>query len=576
MAVLSAPLTALAPADWIVLAVYVVGIVAFGMWVGRGTRGISDFFLAGREMPWWAAGLSVMATQVSAITFVGTTGQAYTKGMSFVAFYFGLPFAMIVLSLTLVPFFYRAGVFTAYQYLERRFDSRTRTLTSLLFLVSRGLAVGVTLYAPSLVLSVILGWSEAATIALMGGTTIVYVVYGGNRSVIWTDVVQMGLIWLGIFLCVGVAVAQLPAGFGVRDALALAQASGRLETIDTSFDPTRPYTLWSGLFGGMFLAMAYFGCDQSQVQRYLSGRTLTESRLSLLFNAFLKVPMQFLILLTGVLVFVFFHFHETPLLWNRAELAMLEARADPAVLGPVRVEVEAAHGARRAAAEAFAAARREGRDAGEARRAYVGTQQRLEAAEAEVRRLAGVVSGAPVNDVNHVFPSYVVSQLRGGLAGLVIAVIFAAAMSTLAGEFNSLATATMIDFYKRFVRPEGTAAHELWVSRAFTVFWGLFASAVALEAGRLGSAIEVVNRFGSYFYGSILGVFGLAVLTPRATARGAFYGLFAGMTAVFLVSRYTSVAFLWYNVVGAVTVFATGLVITALAPGPRPVGDTRS
>ncbi len=577
MAVLSAPFAALAPADWVVLAAYVAGIVAFGMWVGRGTRGISDFFLAGREMRWWAAGLSVMATQISAITFVGTTGQAYTKGMGFVAFYFGLPFAMIVLSLTLVPFFYRAGVFTAYQYLERRFDSRTRTLTSLLFLLSRGLAVGVTLYAPSLVLSVILGWSEAATIALMGGTTIVYVVYGGNRSVIWTDVVQMGLIWLGIFLCVGVAIAQLPAGFGLRDALALAQATGRLETVDTSLDLSRPYTLWSGLFGGMFLAMAYFGCDQSQVQRYLSGRTLTESRLSLLFNAFLKVPMQFLILLTGVLVFVFFHFHDAPLLWNRVELARLEARADPAVLGPLRAEVEAAQRARRAAAEAFAAARRDGRaEGGEARHAYVETQRRLEAAEAEVRRLAGAVSGAPVNDVNHIFPSYVVSQLRGGLAGLVIAVIFAAAMSTLAAEFNSLATATMIDFYKRFVRPEGTAAHELLVSRAFTVLWGLFASAVALEAGRLGSAIEVVNRFGSYFYGSILGVFGLAVLTPRATARGAFYGLFAGMAAVFLVSQTTDVAFLWYNVVGAATVFVTGLLITALAPGPRPLGDTRS
>ncbi|HSD66585.1 MAG TPA: sodium:solute symporter [Vicinamibacteria bacterium] len=559
------------------LSAYVVGIVAFGLWVGRGTRGIGDFFLAGRGMRWWAAGLSVMATQISAITFVGTTGQAYTKGMSFVAFYFGLPFAMIVLSMTLVPFFYRAGVFTAYQYLERRFDSRTRTLTSLLFLLSRGLAVGVTLYAPSLVLSVILGWSETATIALMGGTTIVYVVYGGNRSVIWTDVVQMGLIWLGIFLCVGVAVAQLPAGFGLRDALALAQATGRLETVDTSLDPTRPYTLWSGLVGGMFLAMAYFGCDQSQVQRYLSGRSLTESRLSLLFNAFLKVPMQFLILLTGVLVFVFFHFHPAPLLWNRAELARLEAKADPSTLARVRAEIEEAHGSRRAAAEAFAAARRQRADVAAAREAYVLAERRLEAGEDSVRRLAEGVTGAPANDVNYIFPSYVVSQLRGGLAGLVIAVIFAAAMSTLAAEFSSLATATVVDFYKRFVRPDGTAAHDLLVSRALTAFWGLFAVFVALRAGRLGrSAIEAVNLFGSYFYGSILGVFGLAVLTPRVTARGAFYGLFAGMTAVFLVSRLTPVAFLWYNVVGALTVFATGLLITAVAPGPRPAGDTRS
>jgi Na+/proline symporter len=553
-------------ADWVVLALYVVAIVAFGLWVGRGTRGTLDFFLAGREMRWWAAGLSVMATQISAITFVGTTGQAYTKGMGFLAFYFGLPFAMIVLSATLVPFFYRARVFTAYEYLERRFDARTRTLTSLLFLLSRGLAVGVTLYAPSLVLSVVLGWSEAATIALMGGTTILYVAYGGNRSVIWTDVVQMGLIWLGIFVCVGVAVARLPAEVGLRDALALAQAAARLEAVDLSLDLTRPYTLWSGLVGGMFLAMAYFGCDQSQVQRYLSGRSLTESRLSLLFNAFLKVPMQFLILLTGVLVFVFFHFHATPLLWTRAELRQLEARSDAGELARLRSEAETAHRERREAASAFVAARRSGAGEAAAREAYRAAGRQLEAREAELRRLAAGPGQAPLNDVNYIFPSFVVSQLRGGIAGLVIAVIFAAAMSTLAAELSSLATATVVDFYKRFGRPSGDPARELLVSRVLTGAWGIFAALVALEAGRLGSAIEAVNRHGSYFYGSILGVFALAVLTPRASARGAFYGLLVGMATVFLVSRLTPLFFLWYNVVGATTVFAVGLLISALSP----------
>jgi Na+/proline symporter len=569
VALLSEPGSLLAAADWVVLGAYLVGIVAFGIWVGRKTRNVSDFFLAGREMPWWAAGLSVMATQISAITFVGTTGQAYTKGMSFIAFYFGLPFAMVVLSLTLVPFFYRSGVFTAYQYLERRFDTRTRTLTSLLFLLSRGLAVGVTLYAPSLVLSIVLGWSETTTVLLMGSATIVYVIHGGNRSVIWTDVAQMALIWFGIFVCVGVAIAQLPADVSLRDGLALAQATGRLETIDTSPDPTRPYTLWSGLVGGMFLAMAYFGCDQSQVQRYLSGRTLTESRLALLFTAFLKVPMQFLILLTGVLVFVFYHFHPTPLVWNRADLARLEARAPAAELARVKGEVLAAHQERQSAAVAFAAARHGRGELAVERGRYLEAQHRLDAAEAATRRLAQAVTGESVNDVNHVFPSYVVSQLRGGLAGLVIAVIFAAAMSTLAAELNSLATATMVDFIRRFLAPAATPARELLLSRLLTVLWGLFAGLVALQAGHYGSAIEVVNRYGSYFYGSILGVFGLAVLTPRASARGAFYGLFAGMAAVALVARYTAIAFLWYNVVGAVTVFAVGLLITAVAPGPQ-------
>ncbi len=550
--------------DWAVLGVYMVAIVGFGLWMGRGNTKIEDFFLAGRQMRWWAAGLSVMATQISAITFVGTTGQAYTKGMSFLVFYFGLPFAMVILCATLVPFFYRAGVFTAYQYLEKRFDSRTRTLTSLLFLLSRGLAVGVTLYAPSVVLSVILGWSETATVLLMGGSTIAYVVYGGNKSVMWTDVVQMAIIWFGIFVCVGTAIANLPEGFGVRDSLAVASLTGHLDIMDTSWDLRKPYTLWSGLIGGLFLSLAYFGCDQSQVQRYLSGRSLTESRLSLLFSAFLKVPMQFLILLTGVLVFIFFHFHQAPLVWNAVELRKLEERAPAGELARVKARYEAAHQARKAATETYARARR-GDGAEGARQLYLAAQRDLVLAQGEATRLLTAVNqGTPYNDTNYIFPSYVVSQLSGGLAGLVIAVIFAAAMSTLSGELNSLATASMVDFYLRFVKTSATNAHYLAVSRVFTVFWGGFACVVALQAGHLGPAIEVVNRFGSFFYGSILGVFGLAVLTPRASARGAFYGLLAGMVTVFLVARYTSLAFLWYNVVGAVTVFAIGLLLTGL------------
>jgi len=550
--------------DWAVLVAYLVAVVAFGVWTGRGNRRIDDFFLAGRSMRWWAVGLSVMATQISAITFIGTTGQAYTDGMRFLVFYFGLPFAMVILCVTLVPFFYRARVYTAYQYLERRFDARTRTLTSLLFLLSRGLSVGVTLYAPSLVLSVILGWSEPATILLMGGSTILYVAYGGNKSVIWTDVVQMAIIWVGILLCFGIAVGQLPAGFGLRDALALAQASGRLRIMDTSPSLTAPYTLWSGLIGGLFLMLSYFGCDQSQVQRYLSGSSLTQSRLSLLFNAFLKVPMQFLILLTGVLVFVFYHFHPAPLLWNPVEMRKLERRAPAAELLAVRERYAAALAARRSSAEAWASSRDPAAGA-----AYQAAAAELASARGEaVKMVEGLNGGARYNDTNYIFPSYILAHLPRGLAGLVIAVIFAAAMSTLSGEFNSLASATMVDFYKRFVSPSGSDARELLVSRVFTALWGGFACLVALRAGELGSAIEVVNRFGSYFYGSILGVFLLAVLTPRASARGAFYGLLIGMAAVAAVSRLTSVHFLWYNVVGAVTVFVSGLAISAASPRP--------
>jgi Na+/proline symporter len=563
----------LSPFDWAVFAVYLTAIVSWGVFVGRRSRRLTDFFLAGREQPWWAVGLSVMATQISAITFVGTTGQAFTTGMSFLVLYFGLPFAMVVLCVTLVPFFYRAGVVTAYEYLERRFDGRVRTFTSLLFLLSRGLSVGITLYAPSLVLSVILGWSETATILVMAGATIAYVSWGGNRSVIWTDVVQMLFIWTGIFVCVGVAVAQLPPAFSLRDALAVGQAAGRLEAVDLSLDPRKPYTLWSGLLGGFFLAMAYFGTDQSQVQRYLSGRTLRESRLSLLFNAFLKVPMQFLILLTGVLVFVFFHFHPAPMLWNPVERERLSAQAPVAKREAVEQRFALAQAARRAATEELAVSRHRGQPALQlaAEERYLAANRQLDAAREAGRRLYLETTGTErFNDTNYVFPSYVVTYLPRGLAGLVIAVIFAAAMSALSGELNSLATASVVDFYRRFVRLDASEHHYLLASRLLTGFWGLFACAVAVQAGRLGSAIEVVNRFGSYFYGSILGVFLLAVFVPWAEARGALAGLTAGLMVVAATALWTPVAFLWFNAIGAVTVVIVGSLVSWPRRNPPP------
>ena len=549
--------------DWTVLLVYLIGIVVFGYWVGRNNRKLDDFFLAGREMPWWAVGLSVMATQISAITFIGTTGQGYGDGMRFLVVYFALPFAMVILSVSLVPFFYRARVFTAYEYLEQRFDLKTRTLTSLLFLLQRGMAVGVTLYAPSLVLSTILGLSEAATILLMGVSTIFYVLKGGNRSVIWTDVVQMGLIWVGIFACFFVAIWNLPDNVSFRDALSIAQTAGRFNAISVDTSLSAPYTLWSGIIGGTFLMLAYFGCDQSQVQRYLSGSSLTESRLSLLFNAFLKVPMQFIILLTGILVFVFFHFQAPPALFNsvaRAEFAKVES--------PEKANAEARYAAafeqRRDAAYRFTGTRNTGDPTGADR--YLAAQKEFVDARAEVTSVYKHATGASdYNDTNYIFLHYILTQLPHGLLGLIIAVIFAAAMSTLSGEFNSLATATMIDFVRRFRGP-GTDQRDLFLSRVFTAFWGGFACLIALQAGRLGSAIEVVNKFGSYFYGSILGVFMLAVLTRRANGTGASLGLFAGMAVVGMVATTTTVHFLWWNLVGAMTVFVVGYVISRAVP----------
>jgi Na+/proline symporter len=546
--------------DWTVLVAYFAVIAGVGAWAGRRNRGLTDYFLGGREMPWWAVGLSVMATQISAITIVSTTGQAYVDGTRFLVVYFGLPIAMVILCATLLPFYHRAQVFTAYEYLERRFSPATRTLTSFLFLVSRGLAVGVTLYAPSLVLSVVMGWNERATILVMGATTVLYVLWGGNRSVIWTDVVQMIIIWVGIFVCVVLAVHNLPPELSLRDALVVGKAAGRLRTLDPSPSLTRPYTLWEGLVAGTFLALAYFGCDQSQVQRYLSGRSLREMRLSLLFNAAVKIPMQALILFTGAMVFVFYHFHPIPLLWNPSDLRRWHAEAPAADRGALEQDWAAAQEARRRAALALVQAAPEARAAAEA--AYVKAERGLQDSRAPiVRRVAG---GGKYNDTNYVFLTYVLAFLPNGLKGLILAVIFAAAMSTLSGELAALASASMIDFYKRFV--PAAPHHDLLVSRAFTVFWGLAACLVAMRAGQLGSAIEAVNQIGSYFYGSILGVFALAVLVPRARAAGALSGLIAGTAVVALVARLTSVHFLWYNVIGAVIVLIVGSLHSLRVP----------
>lgn len=552
----------MATLDWTVLGAYLLGIVSFGYWVGRNNRKLDDFFLAGREMPWWAVGLSVMATQISAITFIGTTGQAYGDGMRFLVVYFALPFAMVILCVTLVPFFYRARVFTAYEYLEQRFDLKTRTLTSLLFLLQRGMAVGVTLYAPSLVLSTILGLSESTTILVMGVSTILYVLKGGNRSVIWTDVVQMAIIWIGIFSCLFFAIWKLPQGVSLRDALTIAQTAGRFNAIDLDTSLSTPYTLWSGLIGGLFLMLSYFGCDQSQVQRYLSSASLTESRLSLLFNAFLKVPMQFLILLTGILVFVFFHFQPPPALFNNVARARFEKVVS---LEKTRAEARYSSAFERRKAAAFQLTSREVRDPAAAER-YLAAQKEFADARVEVAGVFEQATGTrDYRDTNYVFLHYILTQIPHGLLGLIIAVIFAAAMSSLSGEFNSLATASMIDFVRRFRGP-GTDARDLFLSRVFTALWGGFACLVALQAGRLGSAIEVVNKFGSYFYGSILGVFMLAILTKRANGTGASLGLFAGMAMVATVAATTRIHFLWWNLVGAVTVFVVGYLISLAAP----------
>jgi solute:Na+ symporter, SSS family len=552
------------PLNWAIVVVYLVYVVADGLRRSRDTTHLEGYFLANRSLPWWAVGLSVMATQLSAVTMIGTTGQGATDGMRFIQFYFGLPIAMVLLGVTLVPFLHGAKVYTAYEYLERRFDAKTRSLTAFLFLLSRGMSCGTIIAAPAVVFSAIFGWPLGWCVALMGVPTVLYTMIGGVQAVTWADVKQMVLIVVAIVAVVAVLVVRIPLAPG--DALAVAGAGGRLRAFDFSFSLTNTYTFWSGIIGGTFLMLSYFGTDQSQVQRYLTARSVNEARSSLLMSAYWKIPLQALILLIGVLVFVFYQFHTPPLLYNPAHERRVQA-AEPATYGALQSRYAAAVSERQTAARALVAAG-EGTAAAAAPAAALRERESaVSAVRTEALALAERVTGESPRDVNYIIPRFVLDQLPLGLAGLFIAGVMAAAMSSIAAELNSLATSTVIDFYRRWVRPEATDAHFLGVSKLATGLWGFFACVVATYAATLGSLIEVVNRFGSFFYGSILGVFLLAMI-PRAGATGAFLGLVAGMATVAAVNfGAPAVSFLWHNVIGAVTVVVVGVLVGAIAPG---------
>ena len=537
--------------DWFVVAAYIGWIVVDGLRRSKGTDRVDGYFLANRSLPWWAVGLSVMATQMSAVTLVATTGQGYLTGLRFVQFYFGLPLAMILLSVTVVPFFTRAQVYTAYEYLERRFDARTRSLTSFIFLMGRAASLGVTLAAPAVVMSAILGWRLPVTVLVICVPMIVYTTIGGVQAVAWTDVKQMFFVVGGMVAAVAILLHGILQHVTVGQALELAGATDRLKAVDFTFDPKETYTFWSGMIGGLFLMLAYFGCDQSQVQRYLTAKSIGEARQSLLMSAYVKIPLQLLILVTGVLVFVFYLFQTPPMLFNRAYDA--EIAASPRAAEYVRLQQDFD---REFAARREAAARHD-------RRAFLASDARVK----DIRdRAVGIVQQATgdqrYNDVNYVFPTFITTRMPVGLVGLMVAAIFVAAMSASGGELNALATATIIDFYRRHWVPDAPDAHYLRVSKLATVAWGLLACVVAMYAANQGSLIEVVNRYGSFYYGSLLGVFILAILTKRATAAGAFWGLFAGVAVVLTVAWTLPIAFLWHNVIGAVVVVLVGMAIS--------------
>jgi SSS family solute:Na+ symporter len=558
--------------DWTILVGFTAWIVFDGLRRTRDSHEIEGYFLANRSIPWWAAGISVMATQLSAITMIGTTGQGYNDGMRFVQFYYGLPVAMIILSVTLVPFFYRSGVYTAYEYLERRFDGKTRSFTSLLFLLSRGMSVGAVVSAPAVVLSLVLGWNLTATALAITMPAVVYTMFGGVQAVTWTDVKIMGLIVIGLFAMIAAAVLGLPAGIGLDDGLGIAAATGRLRSFDFSWDLTNQYTFWSGTIASLFLFCSYFGTDQSQVQRYLTARSEDEAKRSLLMSAYWKIPLQVLVLLLGILVFVFYVFNTPPLIFSTAQQTRLQEGPAAAQYATLETEFRTALDARRAAGAALAAARDNGdrERVAAAQRTFVERNAAVEALRGKATALVRETTGdRSFTDVNYIIPTFILTQLPIGLIGTLIVAILMAATDTIAGELNSLSTATVIDFYKRRFNPGASDAHYLRVSKAATGVWGLFACAVAVWAAELGSLIEVVNRFGSFFYGSILGVFILAIAVPRATGNGAFIGLIAGMASVAWVASTTNIAFLWHNVVGAVAVVVVGMAISYMQRDSR-------
>ena len=552
------------PLDWVVMFGWLAFIVSYGLYRGRGSTTVNKFLLAGKSMPWYAMGLSIMATQASAITFISTTGQSYTDGMRFVQFYFGLPLAMVILCATAVPIFHRANVYTAYEYLEQRFDAKTRALVSVIFMIQRGLASGLSLYAPAVVLSIILGWSDRWTTVMMGLLVITYTSLGGIKAVTWADVQQMSLILCGLVIALFMAIHLLPSNVSFADAVSLAGASGKLNAVTFHFDWDDRYNVWSGVVGGMFLALAYFGCDQSQVQRYLTGKSIAQSRLSLIFNAMAKIPMQFFILFIGAMVFVFFIFDRPPVLFQPVELQ--NVRNDPR-FSAVEQRYEQAFANRKKAAQDYLEANHGGDKA--AIQATIGrfqnAERELNAAHAAGERLVG----KDFDDTNYIFLSFVTRYLPAGLVGLIVAVIFSAAMSSTSGEINSLATVTVIDIYRRHINPSAPDHHYLMASRFATLFWGLFAIGFAQFGRNFGALIQAVNIIGSLFYGGLLGVFVLAFCFKSVGATGAFCGVLAGEAAIFAANLFTKISFLWYNVIGCLVVVVVGVIVSRIVDRER-------
>lgn len=557
----------LAPLDWIVLLGTMIGIAAYGAWRTRHTDHLDTYLKGSKTTGWFTIGLSVAATQASAITFLSIPGQGFESGLGFVQNYFGLPLALVIVCAVFLPIYRRLGVYTAYEYLGKRFDAKTRLLGAGLFLLQRGLAAGVTIYAPAIILSTVLGWRLDATIVGTGLLVIVYTVTGGSAAVSLTQKWQMAVIFAGMVAAFIVVLAKLPPDLGFDGAAHLAGALGKLEAVDFSLDPAKRYTFWSGLLGGLFLSLSYFGTDQSQVQRYIGGASLREGRLGLVFNAVMKIPMQFFILLLGALVFVFYQFQPAPVFYNRAEWEHHAAGPAGGTFRALEEKHAALHVVKQEKIAAWQAARTGGDAAREtaARTALVEANRATDAVRAEAKQaLLAADPRAKIKDSDYVFLGFIVAQMPTGLVGLLIAVMIAAALGSKASELNALGSTSTIDLWRQF-RPLAVhdEARNVRVAKWLTALWGLFAIGFALFAGFAENLIEAINILGSIFYGVVLGLFLVAFFLRRVGGTAVFWGAIAAQLLVFVLYATLNISYLWYNLIGcaACVIFSAALQV---------------
>ncbi len=564
--------------DWLVLIGSTAFMVGYGLWRTRGESKSTEEYLRGsQDLRWPTIGLSVMATQASAITFLSVPGQAYEDGMRFVQFYFGMPIAIVIVSAVFVPIFYRLNVLTAYEYLESRFDLKTRLLGALLFLIQRGLASGITIYAPAIILSAIFGWPLEPTIIIMGGLVILYTVTGGSKAVSQTQKQQMVVMLGGMAVAAFVIVWRLPEHVSFGRAVDVAGALGRMNVVSFDLDFNDRYNFWSGITGGLFLSLSYFGTDQSQVGRYLTGRSITESRLGLLFNGVLKIPMQFLILFVGILVFAFYQFTAPPLFFNDTLRARVQTTAQAGELAAVESRWTQAQADKRAAADQYLAARDSGDGSAEqsARERLQATARTAEGIRKEAKAVVSrALPGVETKDSDYIFISFVRDWMPSGLVGLLITVILAAAMSSIASELNALGATTTVDFYKRLLRPDATDRHMLIASKLLTVFWGLVAVAFASFASLLDNLIQAVNILGSIFYGTVLGLFLVAFFLKHVRGHAVFLAAVLSQGTVIALYATTKIGYLWYNVIGCALVVVLSLILQLFMPRTEPAGPT--